>query len=130
LYRGNYMALYKPSNLSDVAALHVTTFSPPLNGLQAFMEESLNAIKAAASNNIKKLIIDTRSNTGGYICLGFTLARFISNGLPGYTYPNYDLIESDYMKSAYGCEAFPASASFYNINHEPVVDGDWYTKNT
>lgn len=131
VFNGVYMSLYKAASLpADVGALHIRSFSPPQNGIQAFMEEMNTALKAGANNGVKRLIIDTRGNTGGYICLGFTLARFISHGIPGYSYPNYDLIESDYMKSAYGCSGFPASSSFYDINHNPVVDGDWYTKNT
>ncbi|KAJ5072755.1 peptidase s41 family protein [Anaeramoeba ignava] len=80
------------NNQVQAGILHIISFAPQNeNAFKANIEKSIEYLE---SNEIGNLIIDLRSNSGGYIPLGYETFHFLFNDSKPPLYGNYDFIHS------------------------------------
>jgi len=123
---GNQL-LYKKSE--DLGVLVVKTFYPI--EYDVWINSIEQAMRIAHINNIKKFVVDVRANTGGYVCLGLSLAQFLVPELPVILYPAMDTIHSPVQKDITTCKINDYVDRIYSSTTDKLLDGaDWYLNST
>jgi hypothetical protein len=118
---------------AKIGILELTTFHPDYKLVPYFLAAVAQSLSEGKKRNIDHLILDLRSNTGGYVCLGMSVIRYLVPHLPTLTYPLADYSYSSIGETLLATCTGVASLPVLERTKKPTTsetNTNWYSKQT